>query len=320
MIRIHPASPAAPGLRAESRRDFESASAAATWGDVEAQLAECPRPGARLAWGGIPDHHRKPVSRSRKWSTRGGRLGEGGGCSRPITSELRDGDGAPSTSSRTARSKVVTKPLASWSPADRPRPDRHREDPKRVFGRGFARAQNSGEDPVCESRILEGERRAAWGSKTCTPAIHRALQVKTNPGRRLEMMRELRIAVLPLARRASPCGPRPRWGRVSLRVYDTRERKKVPPSARPSQPRGHDVCGMDGSRKAARGAHALRGGRRRLIRRYVESRGSSHLRTNFNTDSRPDQSTGAPGTRKGFTSQGLRTEHEGPLHHLFRIS
>ena len=108
--------------------------------------------------------------------------------------ELRDGDGAlhfiPNS-----EMKVVTNLSRSWSQPTVRVPIDIAEDPKRVLAVLRDTLQKFAEDPSVKPH-LEGEPRLLGIEDVYAGYFTVLLQVKTNPGMRLEMMRELRIAVL----------------------------------------------------------------------------------------------------------------------------
>ncbi|HZI89317.1 MAG TPA: mechanosensitive ion channel domain-containing protein, partial [Candidatus Polarisedimenticolia bacterium] len=108
--------------------------------------------------------------------------------------ELRDGDGAlhfiPNS-----EIKVVTNLSRSWSQPTVRVPIDIAEDPKRVLAVLQDELRRFGEEPTIRAQ-LEGEPRLLGIEDVYAGYFTVLLQVKTNPGQRLEMMRELRIAVL----------------------------------------------------------------------------------------------------------------------------
>ncbi len=108
--------------------------------------------------------------------------------------ELRDGDGAlhfiPNS-----EMKVVTNLSKSWSQPTVRVPVDIGEDPKRVLAVLADTLRRFAEDPAVKPH-LEGEPKLL-GIEDVYPGYFTVLlQVKTNPGRRLEITRELRIAAL----------------------------------------------------------------------------------------------------------------------------
>jgi small conductance mechanosensitive channel len=108
--------------------------------------------------------------------------------------ELRDGDGALHFIPN-GEIKVVTNLSRSWSQPTVRVPIDIGEDPKRVLAVLRDELQKFGEDPAVKAH-LEGEPRLLGIEDVYAGYFTVLLQVKTNPGQRLEMMRELRIAVL----------------------------------------------------------------------------------------------------------------------------
>jgi small-conductance mechanosensitive channel len=108
--------------------------------------------------------------------------------------ELRDGDGALHFVPN-GEIKVVTNLSRSWSQPTVRVPIDIGEDPKRVLAVLRDELQKFGEDPSVKAH-LEGEPRLLGIEDVYAGYFTVLLQVKTNPGQRLEMMRELRIAVL----------------------------------------------------------------------------------------------------------------------------
>ncbi|HXF59045.1 MAG TPA: mechanosensitive ion channel family protein [Candidatus Saccharimonadales bacterium] len=108
--------------------------------------------------------------------------------------ELRDGDGALHFIPN-GEIKVVTNLSRSWSQPTVRVPIDIDEDPKRVLAVLRDELQKFGEDPSVKAH-LEGEPRLLGIEDVYAGYFTVLLQVKTNPGQRLEMMRELRIAVL----------------------------------------------------------------------------------------------------------------------------
>jgi small conductance mechanosensitive channel len=108
--------------------------------------------------------------------------------------ELRDGDGAlhfiPNS-----EIKVVTNLSRSWSQPTVRIPIDILEDPKRVTAVIREALQAFGEDPAVKPN-LEGPPRLLGIEDVFAGYFTVLVQVKTNPGLRLEMMRELRMAVL----------------------------------------------------------------------------------------------------------------------------
>lgn len=108
--------------------------------------------------------------------------------------ELRDGDGAlhfiPNS-----EIKVVTNLSRSWSQPTVRIPIDIAEDPKRVMAVIREALRAFGEDPAVKPN-LEGEPRLLGIEDVHAGYFTVLVQVKTNPGLRLEMMRELRIALL----------------------------------------------------------------------------------------------------------------------------
>lgn len=108
--------------------------------------------------------------------------------------ELRDGDGALHFIPN-GEIKVVTNLSRSWSQPTVRVPIDIVEDPKRVLAVLRDELRKFGEDPNVKPH-LEGEPRLLGIEDVYAGYFTVLLQVKTNPGQRLEMMRELRIAVL----------------------------------------------------------------------------------------------------------------------------
>ena len=108
--------------------------------------------------------------------------------------ELRDGEGAlhfiPNS-----EIKVVTNLSRSWSQPTVRVPIDIGEDPKRVLEVLRDELRRFAEEPSVKEH-LEGEPRLLGIEDVYAGYFTVLLQVKTNPGQRLEMMRELRIAVL----------------------------------------------------------------------------------------------------------------------------
>jgi small conductance mechanosensitive channel len=108
--------------------------------------------------------------------------------------ELRDGDGALHFIPN-GEIKVVTNLSRSWSQPTVRVPIDIAEDPKRVLAVLRDELRKFGEEPSVKAH-LEGEPRLLGIEDVYAGYFTVLLQVKTNPGQRLEMMRELRIAVL----------------------------------------------------------------------------------------------------------------------------
>jgi len=108
--------------------------------------------------------------------------------------ELRDGDGALHFVPN-GEIKVVTNLSRSWSQPTVRVPIDIGEDPKRVLAVLRDELQKFGTEPSLREH-LEGEPRLLGIEDVYAGYFTVLLQVKTNPGQRLEMMRELRIAVL----------------------------------------------------------------------------------------------------------------------------
>jgi small conductance mechanosensitive channel len=108
--------------------------------------------------------------------------------------ELRDGDGALHFVPN-GEIKVVTNLSRSWSQPTVRIPIDILEDPKRVMAVIREALRTFGEDPAVKPN-LEGEPRVLGIEDVYAGYFTVLVQVKTNPGLRLEMMRELRIAVL----------------------------------------------------------------------------------------------------------------------------
>ncbi|TMQ58330.1 MAG: mechanosensitive ion channel [Candidatus Eisenbacteria bacterium] len=108
--------------------------------------------------------------------------------------ELRDGDGAlhfiPNS-----EIKVVTNLSRSWSQPTVRIPIDIGEDPKRALAVLRDMLQQFAQDPAVKPH-LEGVPRVLGIEDVYAGYFTVLLQVKTNPGQRLEMMRELRIATL----------------------------------------------------------------------------------------------------------------------------
>jgi len=108
--------------------------------------------------------------------------------------ELRDGDGAlhfiPNS-----EIKVLTNLSRSWSQPTVRIPIDVAEDPKRVMVVLREMLRRFAEDPAVKPH-LEGEPRLLGIEEVYAGYFTVLLQVKTNPGQRLEMMRELRMAAL----------------------------------------------------------------------------------------------------------------------------
>jgi len=108
--------------------------------------------------------------------------------------ELRDGDGALHFIPN-GEIKVVTNLSRSWSQPTVRVPIDIGEDPKRVLAILQDELRKFAEEPSVKQH-LEGEPRLLGIEDVYAGYFTVLLQVKTNPGQRLEMMRELRIAVL----------------------------------------------------------------------------------------------------------------------------
>ena len=108
--------------------------------------------------------------------------------------ELRDGDGALHFIPN-GEIKVVTNLSRSWSQPTVRIPIDIGEDPKRVLAVLRDTLRKFAEDPSVKTH-LEGEPRLLGIEDVYAGYFTVLLQVKTNPGQRLEMMRELRIAAL----------------------------------------------------------------------------------------------------------------------------
>ncbi len=108
--------------------------------------------------------------------------------------ELRDGDGALHFVPN-GEIKVVTNLSRSWAQPTVRVPIDIAEDPKRVLAVLRDELQKFAEDPAIKTH-LEGEPRLLGIEEVYAGYFTVLLQVKTIPGQRLEMMRELRIAVL----------------------------------------------------------------------------------------------------------------------------
>ncbi len=108
--------------------------------------------------------------------------------------ELRDGDGALHFIPN-GEIKVVTNLSRSWSQPTVRVPIDIGEDPKRVLEVLRDELRRFGEDPSVKPH-LEGEPRLLGIEDVYAGYFTVLCQVKTNPGQRLEMMRELRIAIL----------------------------------------------------------------------------------------------------------------------------
>jgi len=108
--------------------------------------------------------------------------------------ELRDGDGALHFIPN-GEIKVVTNLSRSWSQPTVRVPIDIGEDPKRVLEVLRDELRRFAEEPSVKEH-LEGEPRLLGIEEVYAGYFTVLLQVKTNPGQRLEMMRELRIAVL----------------------------------------------------------------------------------------------------------------------------
>ena len=108
--------------------------------------------------------------------------------------ELRDGDGALHFIPN-GEIKVVTNLSRSWSQPTVRIPIDIAEDPKRVLAVLRDTLRKFAEDPSVKAH-LEGEPRLLGIEDVYAGYFTVLLQVKTNPGQRLEMMRELRIAAL----------------------------------------------------------------------------------------------------------------------------
>jgi small conductance mechanosensitive channel len=108
--------------------------------------------------------------------------------------ELRDGDGALHFVPN-GEIKVVTNLSRSWAQPTVRVPIDIVEDPKRVLAVLRDELRKFAEDPSVKPH-LEGEPRLLGIEDVFAGYFTVLLQVKTNPGQRLEMTRELRIAVL----------------------------------------------------------------------------------------------------------------------------
>jgi len=108
--------------------------------------------------------------------------------------ELRDGDGALHFIPN-GEIKVATNLSRSWSQPTVRIPIDIAEDPKRVLAVLRDTLRTFAEDPSVRPH-LEGEPRLLGIEDVYAGYFTVLLQVKTNPGQRLEMMRELRIAAL----------------------------------------------------------------------------------------------------------------------------
>jgi small conductance mechanosensitive channel len=108
--------------------------------------------------------------------------------------QLRDGDGALHFVPN-GEIKVVTNLSRSWSQPTVRIPIDIGEDPKRVLAVLRDTLLRFAEDPSVRPH-LEGEPRLLGIEDVYAGYFTVLLQVKTNPGQRLEMMRELRIAAL----------------------------------------------------------------------------------------------------------------------------
>jgi small-conductance mechanosensitive channel len=108
--------------------------------------------------------------------------------------ELRDGDGALHFIPN-GEIKVVTNLSRSWSQPTVRIPIDIGEDPKKVLAVLRDTLQKFGEDPSVRPH-LDGEPRLLGIEDVYAGYFTVMLQVRTNPGQRLEMMRELRIAAL----------------------------------------------------------------------------------------------------------------------------
>ena len=108
--------------------------------------------------------------------------------------ELRDGDGALHFIPN-GEIKVVTNLSRSWSQPTVRIPIDIVEDPKRVMAVIREALHTFGQDPAVKPN-LEGEPRVLGIEDVYAGYFTVLVQVRTNPGLRLEMMRELRIAVL----------------------------------------------------------------------------------------------------------------------------
>lgn len=108
--------------------------------------------------------------------------------------ELRDGDGAlhfiPNS-----EMKVVTNLTKSWSQPTIRLPVNVGEDPKRVLGVLESMIREFAEDPAVKPN-LEGEPKVLGVEDVYPGYFTVLLQVRTNPGKRLEIGRALRIAAL----------------------------------------------------------------------------------------------------------------------------
>jgi len=108
--------------------------------------------------------------------------------------ELRDSDGALHFIPN-GEIKVATNLSRSWSQPTVRIPIDIAEDPKRVLAVLRDTLRKFAEDPSVKPH-LEGEPRLLGIEDVYAGYFTVLLQVKTNPGQRLEMMRELRIAAL----------------------------------------------------------------------------------------------------------------------------
>ena len=108
--------------------------------------------------------------------------------------ELRDGDGAVHFIPN-SEIKVVTNLSRSWSQPTVRVPIDSEEDPKHVMAVLREMLTRFAEDPAVKPH-LEGEPKVLGIEDIHAGYFTVLLQVKTNPGQRLEMMRELRMAAL----------------------------------------------------------------------------------------------------------------------------
>jgi moderate conductance mechanosensitive channel len=108
--------------------------------------------------------------------------------------ELRDGDGAVHFIPN-SEIKVVTNLSRSWSQPTVRIPIDSEEDPKHVMAVLREMLTRFAEDPAVKPH-LEGEPKVLGIEEIHAGYFTVLLQVKTNPGQRLEMMRELRMAAL----------------------------------------------------------------------------------------------------------------------------
>jgi moderate conductance mechanosensitive channel len=108
--------------------------------------------------------------------------------------ELRDGDGAVHFIPN-SEIKVVTNLSRSWSQPTVRIPIDSEEDPKHVMAVLREMLTRFAEDPAVKPH-LEGEPKVLGIEDIHAGYFTVLLQVKTNPGQRLEMMRELRMAAL----------------------------------------------------------------------------------------------------------------------------